>query len=41
MILHNFIEMLKSFFKQEKVKVTMPDKNIEIKNEFFLKIIKE
>jgi len=39
--LHNFIEMLKSFFNQEKVKVSMPDKNIEIKNELFLKFIRE
>ncbi|RLC35654.1 MAG: hypothetical protein DRH33_08280 [Candidatus Nealsonbacteria bacterium] len=39
--LHNFIEMLKSFFNQEKVKVSMSDKNIEIKNELFLKFIKE
>jgi hypothetical protein len=41
MTLHNFIEMLKSFFNQEKVKVSMLDKNIEIKNELFLKFIRE
>jgi len=41
MTLHNFIEMLKSFFNQKKVKISMQDKNIEIKNELFLKLIRE
>jgi len=41
MTLHNFIEMLKSFFEQEKITISMQDKNIEIKNELFLKFIRE
>jgi len=39
--LYNFIEMLKSFFKQERITISMPNKNIEIKNELFLKLIRE
>lgn len=39
--LHNFLEMLKSFFDQEKVSISMSNKNIEIKNELFLKLIRE
>ena len=41
MTLHNFIEMLKSFFDQEKITISIPKKNIEIKNELFLKLIME
>jgi len=36
MTLHNFIEMLKTFFEQEKITISMPNKKIEIKNELFL-----
>lgn len=39
--LHNFIEMLKSFFQQKKVDVRIADKNIPIKNEFILELIRE
>lgn len=41
MTLHNFIEMLKTFFNQEKITISIPNKNIEIKNELFLKLIRE
>ena len=41
MTLHNFIEMLKSFFDQDKISVSIPNKDIEIKNELFLKLIRE
>ncbi len=41
MTLHNFIEMLTSFFDQEKISISIPKKNIEIKNELFLKLIRE
>ena len=41
MTLHNFLEMLKSFFEQDKITVCIPNKNIEIKNELFLKLIRE
>ncbi len=41
MTLHNFIEMLKSFFDQKKITISIPKKNIEIKNKLFLKLIRE
>lgn len=41
MTLHNFVEMLKSFFDQEKITISIPKKDIEIKNELFLKLIRE
>ena len=39
--LHNFLEMLKSFFDQGKITISIPNKNIEIKNELFLRLIRE
>ena len=39
--LHNFIEMLKSFFQQKNVEVRIDEKSILIKNENILKLIKE
>jgi len=41
MTLHNFIEMLKTFFNQGKITISIQNKNIEIKNELFLKLIRE
>lgn len=39
--LHNFIEMLKTFFQQKKVDVRIDGKSITIKNEFILELIKQ
>lgn len=39
--LHNFLEMLKSFFQQKKVDVTIADKSVTIKNEFILELLKD
>ncbi len=39
--LHNFIEMLKSFFQQENVDVRIDEKSILIKNKDILELIKE
>jgi len=39
--LHNFIEMLKSFFQQKNVDVRIDDKRILIKNKDILELIKE
>jgi len=39
--LHNFIEMLKTFFKQNKVEVIIGDKSLTVKNEMVLDLIKK
>jgi len=39
--LHNFIEMLKTFFKQDKVEVIIGDKSLTVKNEMVLDLIKK
>ncbi len=39
--LHNFIEMLKSFFQQKNVDVRIDEKSILIKNKNILELIKE
>jgi len=39
--LHNFIEMQKTFFKQEKVEVIIKDKSLKVKNEMVLDLIKK
>jgi len=39
--LHNFIEMLKSFFQQKNVNVRIDEKSIPIKNKYILELIKE
>ena len=39
--LHNFIEILKTFFQQKKVDVRIDGKSITIKNEFILELIKQ
>jgi hypothetical protein len=39
--LHNFIEMLESFFQQKNVDVRIDEKSILIKNKNILKLIKE
>ena len=38
--LHNFIEMFRSFFKPDKVRVTVAEKNITLKNDALLEILK-
>lgn len=38
--LHNFIEMIKSFFHQRKVDVTIEDKDVTLKDRFILELIK-
>lgn len=39
--LHNFIEMLKSFFQPKKVEVTIAEECITIKNQSILELMKE
>lgn len=39
--LHNFIEMLKSFFQQKNVDVRIDEKSILIKNKNILELIKK
>ena len=39
--LHNFIEMVKTFFEQEKVEVIIGNKSATVKNEMVLDLIKK
>lgn len=39
--LHNFIEMLGTYFQENKVDVNINDKNLTIKNELILDLIRE
>ena len=39
--LHNFIEMLRTYFQEKKVDVDIDKKNITIKNELILDLIRE
>ena len=39
--LYNFIEMLKIYFKQDKVEVIIGDKEFSVKNEIVLDLIKK
>ncbi|KKM90305.1 hypothetical protein LCGC14_1240010 [marine sediment metagenome] len=39
--LHNFVEMLRSFFKPNKLEVTIHEKELSIKSEYLLQVLKE
>jgi hypothetical protein len=39
--LYNFIEMLRSFFKPSKVKVMLDEKNLTLKNNALLELLKD
>lgn len=39
-VLHNFIEMLRSFFRPQKVQITIAEKNLSLKNEALLELLK-
>jgi len=39
--LHNFIEMLQTFFKPSKVNVILDEKNLTLKNDALLELLKE
>ncbi len=39
--LHNFIEMLRTYFQEKKVNVDIDNKNLTIKNELILDLIRE
>jgi hypothetical protein len=39
--LHRFIEMLKSFFEQDKAEVIIGDKSLTVKNKMVLNLIKK
>lgn len=39
--LHNFIEMLRSFFKPSKVNVMLDEKNLTLKNSALLELLKD
>ena len=39
--LHRFIEMLQTFFEQDKAKVIIGDKSLTVKNEMILDLIKK
>lgn len=41
LVLHNFVEMLQSFFKPSKVEVTLAEKELTLKNDAFLKLLKD
>ncbi len=40
-ILHNFIDMLQSFFQPSKVTVMLDEKNLTLKNDALLEILKD
>jgi len=40
-VLHTFIEMLRSFFKPAKVEVTVLEKDLTLKNDAILNLLKE
>jgi hypothetical protein len=40
-VLHTFIEMLRSFFKPAKVEVTVAEKNLTLKNDALLELLKK
>ena len=40
-VLHTFIEMLRSFFKPVKVEVTVAAKDLTLKNDTLLKLLKD
>jgi hypothetical protein len=40
-ILHNFIEMLRSFFKPSVVNVTLNEEDLTLKNEALLELLKD
>lgn len=39
--LHNFIEMLRGFFQPSKVDITVDEKNITLKNDAILELLKD
>jgi hypothetical protein len=39
--LHNFVEMLRMYFDQQKVEVNIEDKDLKIRNGSILELIKE
>ena len=39
--LHNFIEMLRTYFQENKVDVNINDKNLTIKNDLILDLIRK
>jgi len=41
LVLHNFIEMLRSFFKPSKVDVRIAEKDLTLKNEVLLELLKD
>jgi hypothetical protein len=40
-VLHTFIEMLRSFFKPAKVEVTVAEKDLTLKNDALLELLKK
>ena len=40
-VLHTFIEMLRSFFKPAKVEVTVAEKDLTLKNDALLELLKD
>ena len=40
-VLHTFIEMLRSFFKPSKVEVTVAEKDLTLKNDALLELLKK
>jgi hypothetical protein len=40
-VLHTFIEMLRSFFKPSKVEVTVAEKDLMLKNDALLELLKK
>lgn len=40
-VLHNFVEMLRKFFEQEKITVKVKDTTVKLKNEYLLSIFQQ
>ena len=38
--LHNFIEMIKDFYKPKKVNISVSDKDITLKNDYILDVLR-
>jgi len=40
-VLHNFVEMLRSFFEQQNVKVQLQDTTVQLKNVYILSVLRD
>ena len=40
-VLHNFVEMLRRFFKKDTIELKLQDTTIQLKNEYLLRILRD